>query len=85
MEKIVYTINDELGLHARPAGLLVKEITAFKSDASIATAVKAVDAKRIMGVMGLGIKQGDIVTITFNGEDEKDAAQKIKQFMGENL
>ena len=64
MKTIEYTIKDALGIHARPAGLLVKEAGKFDSKIMIASPKKEVDAKRIMGVMGLAIKKGDVLTMT---------------------
>ena len=64
MKTIEYTIKDALGIHARPAGLLVKEAGKFASKIMIASPKKEVDAKRIMGVMSLGVKCGDTVKIT---------------------
>ena len=61
MKTVEYTITDELGIHARPAGMLVKEAAQFKSSIKIAGPKKEVDAKRIMGVMSMGVKQGDTV------------------------
>ena len=56
MKEFKYTIKDELGIHARPAGLLVKEAAAFPCKVTIEKGGKEVDAKRILGVMGLGVK-----------------------------
>ena len=72
MKTIEYTIKDALGIHARPAGLLVKEAGKFASKIMIASPKKEVDAKRIMGVMGLGVKCGDTIKLTIEGEDEGD-------------
>jgi len=85
MVEINYVITDELGIHARPAGRLVKEAGGFQSNIQIGTPVKMVDAKRIMGVMGLALKQGDTLTMTFDGPDEADAAKTIEAFLKENL
>ena len=85
MIEITYVITDELGIHARPAGRLVKEAGGFKSNIQIGTPAKMVDAKRIMGVMGLALKQGDTLTMTFDGEDEKEASQAIEAFLKENM
>ena len=73
MKTVEYTIKDALGIHARPAGLLVKEAGKFASKIMIASPKKEVDAKRIMGVMSLGVKCGDTVKITIEGEDEAKA------------
>ena len=69
MKIVEYTIKDALGIHARPAGLLVKEAGKFASKIMIASPKKEVDAKRIMGVMGLGVKCGDTVKLTIEGAD----------------
>lgn len=85
MKTVEYTITDELGIHARPAGLLVKEAAKFASSIKIAGPKKEVDAKRIMGVMSLGVKQGDTVCLTIEGEDEAAAAAALEQFLKDNL
>ena len=58
MKEFKYVVQDELGLHARPAGLLVKEAAKFKSAITLDSGVKKADAKRIMAVMSMGVKQG---------------------------
>ena len=85
MKTVEYTIKDALGIHARPAGLLVKEAGKFQSKIMIASPKKEVDAKRIMGVMGLAIKKGDVLTMTFDGPDEDAAAAALEAFLKENL
>jgi phosphocarrier protein len=85
MVSIDYVITDELGIHARPAGMLVKMAGGYKSSIMIGTPKKMVDAKRIMGVMGLALKQGNTVTMTFEGPDEEDAAKALAEFMKENI
>lgn len=85
MKTVEYTITDALGIHARPAGMLVKEASKFQSDIKIASPKKEVDAKRIMGVMSLGAKQGDLVKLTIAGEDEDEAAEALELFLKRNL
>lgn len=85
MKIVEYTVKDELGIHARPAGMLVKEAAQFKSSIKIAGPKKEVDAKRIMGVMSMGVKQGDTVKLTIEGEDEDAAAAALEKFLTENL
>jgi phosphocarrier protein len=84
MTEIKYLINDELGLHARPAGLLVKMAAKYKSDIQLGTPAKMVNAKRIIGVMALTLKQGNEMTMTFNGEDEAEAVAAVKEFLAAN-
>jgi len=85
MVEITYVITDELGIHARPAGQLVREVKAFESNIQIGTPSKMVDAKRIMGVMALALKQNDTLTMTFDGADEKEASGATLSFLKANL
>ena len=74
MKSFNYTIKDAQGIHARPAGVLVKEAGRFKSDITIEKDGKKADAKRIFAVMGLGVKSGETITVNIEGEDEDKAA-----------
>lgn len=85
MVKFDYVIKDELGLHARPAGLLVKEVKNYKSKITIEKDGKAADASRLIAIMGLGAKCGNTLKITVEGEDEAAAADAFKKFLGANL
>ncbi|MCI1821253.1 MAG: HPr family phosphocarrier protein [Megasphaera sp.] len=85
MKKFTYTINDPAGIHARPAGILVKEAKKFESSISILTANQKGDLKRIFAVMGLGVKQGQTITIQISGPDEDHAADVIKSCLKSNL
>ena len=64
MKHFTYVITDEAGIHARPAGLLVKEAAKFASSTTIAKGAKKGDLKRIFGVMALGVKKGEEITVT---------------------
>ena len=81
MKSFEYVIKDELGIHARPAGLLVKEATGYKSSIKIAKGEKSADAKKIFGIMGLGVKCSETVILTIDGEDEAEAAANLGEFM----
>lgn len=85
MKEFAYTITDELGIHARPAGLLVKEAAGFSSKITLVKDGKEVDAKRILGVMGLGVKKGAEVTVRADGADEDAAVAALEKFFKENL
>ena len=86
MKEFKYTITDPVGIHARPAGRLVKEV---KKHASTITIVnkdgKAADAKKLLALLGLGIRQGAEVTVKVEGDDEADAAAAIEAFLKANL
>ena len=85
MKEFQYTITDREGIHARPAGIFVKEAAAFPCKVTIAKGDKEVDAKRIFGVMGLGVKCGEEITIRTDGEQEEAAIAKLSSFLQENL
>ena len=85
MKEFKYVITDELGIHARPAGLLVKEAANFESDIKIKKGEKEADAKRIFGIMGLAAKKGDEIVLTADGADEADAIAAIEEFLKANL
>lgn len=85
MKTFQYLIKDEVGIHARPAGLLVKEVKKYQSKVTIEGNGKKSDAGKLMAVMGMGIKKDMEVTITVEGDDEEQAAQAMKEFFEANL
>lgn len=85
MKEIKYVITDPLGLHARPAGMLVKAAAAYSSAVTITAPTGKADAKRIMAVMRLAAKQGMELTITCDGADEEAAAAGLLEFLKANL
>lgn len=85
MKTFNYVITDEVGLHARPAGLLVKEAGKYTSDITIECKGKSADSKRIIAIMGLGVKKGDEVTVKIEGGDEEKAFTALESFFKENL
>ena len=85
MKEFKYVITDPEGIHARPAGILVKQAAGYQSAVTIAKGEKTADAKRIFGVMGLGVKTGEEITITVEGADEDTAAAELETFFKENL
>jgi len=85
MKEIKYVIQDALGIHARPAGMLVKEVAKYASKITISNGEKEAEAKKLMAIMMLGIKQGQEITMKFDGEDEDAAAAAVESFLKENL
>ena len=85
MQSFTYTITEPVGIHARPAGLLVKEIKNYQSTVTVTKGDKSVNALKLMALMGMGIKCGDTVTVTVEGSDEESAAPALKQFFEANL
>ncbi len=78
-------VKDSSGIHARPAGSLVKEISKYESEVKIELNGKVADAKRIFAVMGLGAKCGDTLKIVIEGKDEDRATVELKAFFDKNL
>lgn len=85
MKTLEYTIQDELGIHARPAGMLVKTASSFSSNLTIAAKGKEASLKKLFALMGLGVKKGDVITITADGADEDAAIAALQTFLQENL
>lgn len=85
MKSLSYTITDEQGIHARPAGELVKVAKEYTSEIKIGKGDKMVDCKKIFGIMGLGAKKGDVVNVSFSGEDEEQAFSAVEDFLKANL
>ena len=85
MKEFVYKIKDEIGIHARPAGLLVKEAAKYKSAITIVKDGKSTEATKLFGVMGLGVKCGEEVCVKIEGEDEEVAAKAMRDFFETTL
>ncbi|MCI9532269.1 MAG: HPr family phosphocarrier protein [Lachnospiraceae bacterium] len=85
MKNFNYVIKDEVGIHARPAGILVKEAKKYQSKIVIVKNGKKAEATKLMALMGLGVKCGDEVMVEVSGEDEDTASREIKAFFENNL
>lgn len=85
MKEFKYVVTDPEGIHARPAGELVKAAKAFACSIKLTKDGKSGDCKKIFGIMGLGVKKGNEITLTFDGADEDAALEAISKFMQENL
>ncbi len=86
MKSFDYVITDPLGIHARPAGILVREIKKYAgSTVTITKGDRSVNAGRLMALMGMGIKHGDTVTVSVEGGDEEAVAAALQNFFKNNL
>ena len=85
MKTFQYTITDPVGLHARPAGMLVKEVKKYESTVTITKEGKSCDATKLMMLMGLGVKCGDTITVEVSGADEETANVELEAFFKANL
>ena len=80
MKEFTYVIKADEGLHARPAGILLKKCAAYKSKITIFKGEKSAEATRLMKVMSLGAKKGDEVLVRVEGEDEDSVFEEVKAF-----
>ena len=80
-----FTVGDVNGVHARPAGELVKEGKKYTCSIQMAKDGKTADCRKIFAVMSLAVKAGNEVTMMFDGEDEAEASQAVEAFMKEKL
>lgn len=85
MKTFNYEIKDEIGIHARPAGLLVKEAKNYSSKITLNINGKSAEATKLMAIMSLGVKNGQTVEVTVEGADEDTACEGIKTFFEQNL
>lgn len=74
-------INLESGLDARPVALLVQEASKYESKIYVQSGDKRVNAKSIMGMMSLGLDNGEALTVSAEGTDEQAAVDGIEQFL----
>ena len=85
MKQFTHVIQDPMGMHARPAGMMVKAVAGYTSKITITAPTGSADAKRLMALMRLAAKQGMELTVTVEGADEEKAAAELQAFMAANL
>ena len=85
MRNFMYTIKVPVGMHARHAGLLTRQVELYQSRVTVSRGDKSANGRSILALMGLGVKQGDIIRVDVDGSDEDVAALKLKAFLWENF
>jgi phosphocarrier protein len=80
-----YIITDELGIHARPAGVLIREVKKYQSVVTFSNGEKKAGGDKLFAIMKLCIKQGNTLGVNVEGIDEQEAAAGIKKTLEENL
>ena len=85
MKEFKHVVADPLGIHARPAGMLVKAVAGYSSTITITAPTGSADAKRLMALMRLAAKEGTELTVTVDGADEEQAAAELQAFLAANL
>ena len=79
MVEKTFTVQNRLGLHARPAALFVQTTNRYRSSVKVSKGDVEVDGKSIMGLMMLAAEEGSKVRIVANGEDEKDVVGALEK------
>ena len=85
MQQFIYTVKDNLGIHARPAGLLTRLSKQYESKITIQKGNKTVDAEKTLQIMTLGVKCNDNVIVAIEGADEEAACKVLKDFFESEL
>jgi len=78
-------INNEVGLHARPATFFIQKANEFKSSIWVEKDHRRVNAKSLLGVLSMGIVQGTEITIVAEGPDEVVAADSLAELISSNF
>ena len=84
MQHLQFLITNDIGLHARPASIFTREACRFESEIlvrNLSTASDPVDAKSILGVLSLGVKQGHKIEVAFDGIDETEASETLAKLI----
>ena len=85
MKNFEYVITEPVGIHARPAGMLNKEARKYKSAILVHCGAKSANVLRLMALMQLGVKCGETVKVTIEGEDEDVVAPIVEEFFKNNF
>ena len=85
MKEFSDTVQDHMGIHARPAGQIVKLAKGLSSRIVISKGEKSADARRLIALMGLNVLQGETVSVSVEGEREDEDFQTMQRFFEENL
>lgn len=85
MKKFTYVITDKAGIHARPAGTVVKKAKGFESSITVRLGEKEADAANLLALMSMGIKYGDEITVEAEGADEEAACAAMEEVLKEKL
>lgn len=85
MQEFTFTVTDPLGIHARPAGMLVKAAGSYTSSVTLHKGEKSADVKRLFSLMGLGVRQNDAVVLKVDGPDEVEALATLSKLLVESF
>ena len=79
------TLQNQVGLHARPATFFIQKANEFKSSIWVEKEERKVNAKSLLGILSLGITRGTVITIIADGLDEKDAVDALAEMIETNF
>ena len=79
------TVNNEVGLHARPATYFIQKANEFKSGIWVEKEERRVNAKSLLGVLSLGIVKGTNIALIADGSDEKEAVDALVSLIQNNF
>lgn len=85
MKEFAYVITDKAGIHARPAGIVARTAQKYMSEILVGRGDVQTDAKKLMQLMALGVKNGEEIRVTVEGKDEREAAAAMENVLKENL
>lgn len=85
MRSIQLTIANEVGLHARPATLFVKEAQKYQAEITVSYGENSVNAKSLLALLTLGASKGAVVTVTASGADEQAAVDALAALVNANF
>ncbi|QBS36784.1 MULTISPECIES: HPr family phosphocarrier protein [Thermaerobacter] len=85
MAEVTVTIQHPTGLHARPAALFVQAASRFRSQIEVQANGKTANAKSMMAILGLGARQGTVLTIRAEGDDAAEAVAALKELVETNF
>lgn len=78
-------VQNQVGLHARPATFFIQKANNFKSSIWVSKDDRKVNAKSLLGVLSLGIIKGTNITIIADGEDEEEAVNTLVELINSNF
>ncbi len=79
------TVTNQVGLHSRPATFFVQKANTFESSIWVEKDERRVNAKSLLGVLSLGVTQGEVITVVANGSDEKEAVDCLTELIKSDL
>ncbi len=79
------TVNNQVGLHARPATFFIQKANEFKSSIWVEKDERRVNAKSLLGVLSLGIVKGTAINLIADGVDEQDAVEALAALISTNF